>query len=333
MRHSSHTLADEVNTRCAAGESWDILFCSDMLNLPEFLGFVNPAVRDIPSVVYFHENQLTYPVRQESERDIHFGYTNYLTALAAGIVWFNSDFHRRSFLAAVRDLLGRMPDNADMRAVDRIEAASKVMPQGIGRIPLAEQRRPTVPRIVWAARWEHDKNPELFFEALFTLDAASLDFELSVLGEQFEDTPPIFDKARKRLAKHIVTWGFQASREKYLRELASADIFVSTANHEFFGVSAVEAIAAGCYPLLPNRLAYPEVIGDAANPEADQFFYDGLLDQLSVRLTELLEKCRRGTLWTEASRQYLVNRIDSFRWSQLAKKFDDEIELLVVRDN
>ena len=47
----------------------------------------------------------------------------------------------------------------------------------------------------------------------------------------------IFSVAKDRLAEHIVHWGFQESREEYLNILKHADIVVSTAKHEFFGVA------------------------------------------------------------------------------------------------
>ena len=63
---------DQVAELSAAGGRWDAIFCSDMLNLPEFLGFAPRAVRSRPSVAYFHENQLTYPDDRKDPRDIHF---------------------------------------------------------------------------------------------------------------------------------------------------------------------------------------------------------------------------------------------------------------------
>ena len=58
----------------------------------------------------------------------------------------------------------------------------------------------------------------------------------------------------------IERWGFQETADDYWSALAEADLFLSTAEHEFFGLSAVEAIAAGLYPVFPNRLSYPELL-------------------------------------------------------------------------
>lgn len=54
----------------------------------------------------------------------------------------------------------------------------------------------------------------------------------------------------------------------------NSDLIISTANHEFFGISILEAIAAGAYPVLPKMLAYPEVLSLEKYPERKCFFYD-----------------------------------------------------------
>ncbi|MCK5000314.1 MAG: DUF3524 domain-containing protein, partial [Anaerohalosphaera sp.] len=82
MRHAAITFSQQVDEMIADGQTFDTIFCSDMLNLAEFLGLVCESVRKLPTTVYFHENQLTYPVRFESERDCHFVLTNMTTALA-----------------------------------------------------------------------------------------------------------------------------------------------------------------------------------------------------------------------------------------------------------
>ncbi|MHC4124721.1 MAG: tRNA-queuosine alpha-mannosyltransferase domain-containing protein, partial [Planctomycetota bacterium] len=120
MRHSAITFAEQIGQFVGQGQEWDLIFCSDMLNLAEFLGLVPPAVRELPAVVYFHENQLTYPVRFESERDYQFVMTNMTTALAAKSVWFNSTFHKESFLKALVEFLKKMPDCQPIDAVGRI---------------------------------------------------------------------------------------------------------------------------------------------------------------------------------------------------------------------
>ena len=113
--------------------------------------------------------------------------------------------------------------------------------------------------MVWNHRWEFDKGPESFFAALSTLADRNLDFEVAVLGQSFQRRPEVFDTARDRLGKHIVCWGFRESREEYLRELTLADVAVSTALHEFQGLSILEAAACGAAPLVPRSLAYPEI--------------------------------------------------------------------------
>ena len=49
-------------------------------------------------------------------------------------------------------------------------------------------------------------------------------------------------------------------RDRYRRLLWEATLTFSTADHEYFGISILEAAYAHTLPLLPARLSYPEII-------------------------------------------------------------------------
>ncbi len=329
MRHAALTFADRVRQELAAGAEWDVLLCSDMLNLGEFVGLVDERVRRLPRVVYFHENQLTYPFRYATERDYHFGFTNMTSALAADAVWFNSAFHRDSFLDELGRVLRRMPDYRSLDAVERIRGSSVIQPPGV-EMPAVRgcERTPGPLWIVWAARWEHDKDPESFFAALEALKARGVAFRLNVVGEQFDETPAVFEEARKRFGDEIVRWGFQPTRAAYEAALAEADVFVSTAQHEFFGISLVEALAAGCYPLVPRRLAYPEVLGLDVDARAAQFFYDGTVSGLVERLADLASRVESGGVW-QGDRGWGRARAAQFAWPVRGAAMDEALSTLV----
>jgi len=321
MRHAAVSLSDRVREYRAEGKTWDVLITSDMLPLAEFLGLVDRPVGDLPTVVYFHENQLTYPVRREDPRDLHFAMTNMTTALAAGQVWFNSAYHRDSFLDALAGLLVQMPDYQMPEVPGRIREKSSVEPPGIDTPAPRGLRRPGPLRILWAARWEHDKNPETFFEAVGLLAARGVDFRISVIGQQFREVPPVFSEARERFADRIDRWGFQETRREYESTLAEADVVVSTAIHEFFGIGMVEAMAAGARPLLPRRLAYPEIL-QPLGTAADEFFHDGSAEELAARL-ETLARCDdlgHGDL------KRLQQTVQQFDWHHRAEAMDRRLD-------
>jgi glycosyltransferase involved in cell wall biosynthesis len=324
MRHAAVSFATEVNRRIDSGETWDLLFATDMLDLATLLGLAQATVRSLPIVAYFHENQLTYPVTVADERDHHFGYTNFTTALAADAVWFNSQFHLDSFYEALRDLLNKMPDNRMGAEVEFARSKSSVQPIGVDSLPFLVRNSYGPLRILWAARWEHDKNPEDFWAAIDQLEEQQTDFRLDVIGETFRDIPPVFTAAHQRLAHRIERWGYQSTRNAYLNSLADADVFVSTAKHEFFGIAAVEAIMAGAYPLLPRRLAYPEWL-PVTNPGVDElFFYDGTPQHLSKRLVDLAERKRNGESLHDAA-SLARDLVKRFEWKCRAQTMDEAV--------
>lgn len=330
MRHSAITLASHTSVKIREGGDWDIIFCSDMLNLAEYLGLVPLSIQKLPSVVYFHENQLTYPVAHPQDFDFHYVLTNLITALAATEVWFNSSYHKNIFLDELRGFLKRMPDFQPLEAVEDIRNKSLVQHPGIHQMPKRKKRTPGPMRIVWAARWEHDKNPELFFKSLQILKTRKIDFRISVMGEQFRQNPDIFDSARNEFADHIDRWGFQKERQDYESALLEADIFVSTADHEFFGFSVLEAAAAGAFPLVPEKLAYPETLGlDSGN---EDFYFKGDAEQLAERLVQLSKKIQNNNLWN-GDPDRAIRIIEKFLWKTKACLLDNELNRILERNN
>lgn len=328
MRHSAITFASQTSEKIKAGGKWDIIFCSDMLNLAEYLGLAPQSIQKLPSVVYFHENQLTYPVAHPQEFDFHYVLTNLITALAATEVWFNSLYHQNIFLGELRGFLKRMPDFQPLESVDDIRHKSLVRYPGIHQFQKRGMRPPGPMRIVWAARWEHDKNPELFFKSLQILKDRKVEFRISVMGEQFRHRPDIFDSARKEFTDHIDRWGYQQERRDYETALLEADIFVSTADHEFFGFSVLEAAAAGAFPLVPERLAYPETLGlDSGN---EDFYFKGGADQLAERLVQLSEKLQNNNLW-DSKPGRAIHIVEKFFWKTKARVLDEELFRIINR--
>ncbi len=240
---------------------WDLILASTFLNLAEFLGLAGDAVAGVPKAVYFHENQLVYPNRHTAEWDLQFPLTNITSALAADLCLFNTAWNLDSFVSAIPPFIDQFPDHHPRGIAEQISAKSAVLHPPFDPAPFDAATRQRGPRcrIVWPHRWEHDKAPEAFFAAVGVLAAEGLDFEVAVAGQPFAETREQFEAAAPGLAGRLVHMGAPASREDYAALLASCDVAVSTAVNEFFGLAMVEAAYAGCHPLVPDRLAYPEI--------------------------------------------------------------------------
>jgi len=300
----------------ALAKPHDVLFCSSYLPLAELVGLC-PHLAKLPRVLYFHENQIAYPTRDglTGERDEHFGFTQLVSALASTRCVFNSAYNRDTFLEGGEGLLRRMPDRVPSGWVERIRERSVVLPvpldlpdvtpPGLDDVTAAPDRS-TGPALLWNHRWEHDKNPASFFSVLRRLHDRGAAFRVIVCGQGFENAPPEFEEARGFLGDRILHWGFARSRSDYLDLIGRAQIVVSTAAHEFFGVSVLEAVHLGARPLVPDRLAYRELF-----PASYRYADDA--DLLRV-LGDLVEKWSTGRLdlrcdRRELTRPYLADEV------------------------
>jgi glycosyltransferase involved in cell wall biosynthesis len=249
----------------------DVLLATDMLDVATFLGLTRSRTAGIPIVLYFHENQITYPWSPRDrdvahERDRHYGFVNFTSALASDRVLFNSHYHMDSFLNALPGFLAQFPDHHEIGGMERIREKSSALPLGfdLSRLqpatgPVEARAKESRPLVLWNHRWEYDKNPEEFFEALREARSRGADFDIALLGESFDAIPECFAEAEAEFGDRIVQFGYVEDRADYASWLWKADILPVTSNQDFFGSSVIEAMYCGCFPLLPDRLAFPEL--------------------------------------------------------------------------
>lgn len=287
MRHAAITLAQHAHTLPSI-ERYDLVWCSSMLNLAEFVGLAPRALRGLPSVVYFHENQLAYPNRHDEPRDVHFAFTQWAAATAASEIWFNSSYNQSSFYDGLTALFQKMPDHRQSLDRQGLEARSYRLAPGIDASLLeAPASLSSLDlRLCWAARFEHDKGPDLLLEALRGFKRSGGRFRLVVMGEQFGTMPPALEQLRVEFAPELDQFGYEPQRENYAARLRASDVFISTAQHEFFGLSVMEAAASGCTLVLPEHLCYPELFRTRDNPRAVSF-YDNTASHLTRTLCAL----------------------------------------------
>ncbi len=304
----------------------DLILTTDMLDLTTFLSLTRTCTNSTPVAIYFHENQLCYPWSPDDrdiiqKRDKHYGFINYTSALAANAVLFNSEFHLNIFFEELLRFLKHFPDYRGLDNIEKIRKKSQVLHLGLDlkKFDLYTSKTKSdkqKPLILWNHRWEYDKNPGDFFNALIILAEQGLEFDVAVLGENFSKNPIEFENAKEKLGDRILQFGFAESFEEYARWLWRADIIPVTSNQDFFGASAVEAIYCGCYPLLPSRLSFPEIIQIEKYPENFYKNFEELVKKLNTIIKEF-EFVRR---------QKFNFSVDKYSWENMAPYYDDIFE-------
>jgi glycosyltransferase involved in cell wall biosynthesis len=322
MHGGALELAGQARALLAEGERPDALLATSMTNLPAFLALLRRELGAVPVLYYMHENQLTYPVPPGSKRDLTYGMMQHLSTLAADRVRFNSAYHMASWFDELPRLLKHFPDYTHLETILEAKAKSDVLPVGcdLRRLDKYKPSAPAdaAPLILWNQRWEYDKDPETMLRALYTLADEGIPFRVALAGESFRMQPVEFEAARGRLGPRLVHYGYAEGEADYARLLWSADIVLSTAIHEFFGVSVVEAIYCGARPVLPRRLSYPELLPEACREQCLYDDFEGLLARLRWAL-----RAGRGTTGE------LAAHISRYDWARLAAVYDAELlELL-----
>jgi glycosyltransferase involved in cell wall biosynthesis len=299
---------------------YDALVVTDLMSLSDLKALWGAACP--PALAYFHENQLSYPLPPGEAMDFQFGFTDITTCLSAARVLFNSRFQHDAFFRRLPSFIGMMPEYHPRWVIEAIRSRAAVLHPGVD-LPAPPERPPrppgTPPLVVWNHRWEFDKNPAAFFEAIDAVLGRGLELRLALLGENFQVVPKEFEGARARYGDRIVQYGWVESREDYLGWLRRSDIVVSTAEQENFGMAIVEAIRMGCRPLLPRRLSYPEIVPETYHAACLYRDPDDLVGKLSELLSEKSPAIDYGAL---------AESMERYAWPRVIDDFDRALDVI-----
>ena len=290
LRAAGLTLAQRV----AHPERYDLVVATGLLDLAQVRAVW--GARTPPVVLYLHESQVSYPVPPGGSAGAELLWRDVTNVAVADHVVFNSEFHRAAFRARLPDVIKQLPDEEARPEVPlaELDRRSSVLYPGC-RFEDMEAPSPSggSPVVIWNHRWEFDKDPGAFVEVLAEVARRGVPFGVALLGERLIPEPDALVHARATLADRIVFDGFPP-RPEYLLQLARGSVVVSTAVQENFGIAVMEAIHAGCMPLLPRRLVYPELI---PREHHERCLYDGPDDLVERLARELQSPGTEGDGW------------------------------------
>lgn len=315
VRSNSMTWGFGDDARLQEGR-FDLLIATSMVDLSALRGFL-PHLASVPTMVYCHENQFAYPEQGQSATAkanlLAMQLQSLYTALCADALVFNSDYNRSTFLDGVDTMLKRMPDGVPPGLVGKLLERSTVLP-----VPLSDSLQPVrgskndgqVRHLVWNHRWEYDKGPARLLALVDEVIARDLPMVFHIVGQQFRHRPAEFELIQQRLrgwrTDALASWGTVEGTGDYHRLLQNADLVLSTAEHDFQGLAVMEAVAAGCVPILPQRLAYPEFF--------PAFCY--------LTSEDLQLEARAASDLIEASVDLPVATVETLRWSVLRESYE-----------
>ena len=292
-------------------QALDLIIATSMVDLATLKGLV-PNLANVPSLMYFHENQFAYPKSDAQHTSIEPQMVNLYGALSADLVVFNSGFNQSSFMAGATDLFKRLPDHAPLSALDAIAEKSCVLPVPIetttSSVNAALEKGQSL-KVIWNHRWEYDKGPETLARVIALSAQHEVNVTFSICGMAFRNIPQAFKSLQKDMPKHLTHMGRFENKAEYKRQLSDHHVVLSTAHHEFQGLALLEGAAHGCVPLAPNRLAYPEWVS------CECLYDSGTIENEATAIVQTLARWQSQGLPPQSN-------VCHYDWHALAEKYE-----------
>lgn len=305
-------------------QPYDLVIATSMTDLSSLRGFV-PALGQIPTLLYFHENQFAYPESGKEFKSVEPKILNLYSALAANHIAFNTHYNRNTFIEGASALLKKLPDQVPAGLTAQLQQNSSVLAVPLNDDCYLTTQPKTGPlHVVWNHRWEFDKGPELLYNALNTLDSDNVNVTFSIVGQQFRRSPEAFNNIKMQFPSLLKHCGFIESAVEYRQLLQNADVVLSTALHDFQGIAVLEGVAAGALPVVPNRLAYQELFS-----EQYRYFSQDQQTDVNEETPSLVDMLKKLAIQKENNTLPTAPNVDVFNWQHLKPQYQELMDLTI----
>ena len=296
----------------------DALVASSPIDLATGAGLLGPKISRPPILLYMHESQIGYPPGPKGGRSQK-GIINDWTAIStADKVVVATHFHAGLLMERMPPFVEGLLPGAGSK-LECVLSKIEILPVGITMSGLRSRSATGPLRLLWNHRWAYDKDPNEFVHAMSILAGEGQAFQVYALGEVERSGQRAQSRLVNQLRERIILCGHQ-DRGAYESALCQSDLVVSTARQDFFGVAVAEAIAAGARPVLPNRLAYPEIVPKSLR--STLLYETNLIEALRSVLTRSRDALHQYQSATMA-------HVAGFEWANLAPTYDALIDDLI----
>ncbi|XP_063196866.1 glycosyltransferase-like domain-containing protein 1 isoform X9 [Chroicocephalus ridibundus] len=309
-----------------ASTNYRILFASSVLNLAE-LAALRPDLAKLKKVLYFHENQLVYPVQKCQERDFQYGYNQVLSCLVADVVVFNSAFNMESFLTSIGKFMKLIPDHRpkDLEKIIRPKCQVLYFPVRFPDVSrfMPEHKLAHLEKVIGvksngdAYRSEglpgQQKSRALMKTSDARRESGLREAQPGLCTTQHEGPPsPLTAPARSGTSEASESTNPCQEEDKQhltfnLGNISSGRDYQQRPLHVAWPHRWVEAVYCGCYPLCPKALVYPEIF-------PAEYLYS-TPEQLFKRLQNF---CKRPDI---VRKHLYKGETAGFSWAALGGKF------------
>uniref|UniRef100_A0A8C0F294 tRNA-queuosine alpha-mannosyltransferase n=1 Tax=Bubo bubo TaxID=30461 RepID=A0A8C0F294_BUBBB len=309
-----------------ASTNYRILFASSVLNLAE-LAALRPDLGKLKKVLYFHENQLAYPVQKCQERDFQYGYNQILSCLVADVVVFNSAFNMESFLTSIGKFMKLIPDHRpkDLEKIIRPKCQVLYFPVRFPDVSrfMPEHKLAHLEKVIGAKRngdayqledlSGQQKSRALMKNSNAQCESGLCEAQPGLYTTQHEGLPsPLTAPARSNQSEASESTNPCQEEDKQhltsnLCSILSGQDYQQRPLHVAWPHRWVEAVYCGCYPLCPKALVYPEIF-------PAEYLYS-TPEQLFKRLQNF---CKRPDI---VRKHLYKGETAGFSWAALGGKF------------